>query len=51
MLYCSIEDAWGKPIGKQLEAFQNNDKDIKNLDSLENFQDVIKKKVNRNITI
>ena len=37
MLYCSIEDAWGKmPIKEQMEKYQN-DEDINSLDNLENF--------------
>ena len=48
MLYCSIEDAWGSmPIKEQMESYHNTEKNINNLDSLENFQNVIKKKINR----
>ena len=45
MLYCSIEDAWGESsIGKQMEQYHTTDVDINNLDGLENFQNIIRKK-------
>ena len=50
MLYCSIEDAWGKmPIKEQMEKYQN-DEDINSLDNLENFDATLKKKINKNVS-